>query len=121
MPRLKWTDNVLSQHDVPDVVSARRGVARRIPHTALLHLALIRELHADLGLSVRDALGLARQFLAPDGDGEAWRGSVRDPVRSCIARALARPAVARRARVRACVAPRSAAESPRGEGRRLTK
>ena len=74
---VKWTDNVLSQHRVSDVVSAHRGVARRIPHTALLHLALIRELHADLGLSVRDALGLARQLLAPDGDGEAWRGSVR--------------------------------------------
>jgi hypothetical protein len=74
---LKWTDNVLSQHDVADVVSARRGVARRIPHTALLHLALTRELHTTLGLSVRDALELARQLLAAEGGTETWRGPVR--------------------------------------------
>ncbi len=87
---VKWTDNVLSQHDVADVVSARRGVARRIPHSALLHLALTRELHATLGLSVRDALELARQLLAPEGDGEARRGSVHIRCdRATLERALA--------------------------------
>src|SRR3982750_1848348 len=55
----KWVDNLLSHHDVPDVVIARRGIARRIPHSALLHLALARDLHVELGMSVRDALPLA--------------------------------------------------------------
>jgi hypothetical protein len=61
---IKWTDNVLSQHTVPGVTNARRGVARRIPHATLRHLALTRELHTELGLSVRDALPLARQLLS---------------------------------------------------------
>jgi hypothetical protein len=74
---LKWTDNVLSQHDVPGVATARRGIARRIPHTTLLHLALTRELHAVLGLSVREALPLARQLLSAEGDLGIARGSVR--------------------------------------------
>jgi hypothetical protein len=74
---LKWTDNVLSQHDVAGVATARRGVARRIPHATLLHLALTRELHAMVGLSVGDALPLARQLLSADGDLGIQRGSVR--------------------------------------------
>src|SRR3954468_23721093 len=73
---LKWTDNVLSQHDVPGVAVARRGIARRIPYTTLLHLALTRELHALLGLSVREALPLARQLLSLDGPVGVQRGSV---------------------------------------------
>ncbi|MDQ6635149.1 MAG: hypothetical protein M3Z10_10395 [Gemmatimonadota bacterium] len=47
---------------------ARRGISRRIPHSALLHLALARDLHVDLGMSVRDALSLATSLLA-GGDG----------------------------------------------------
>ena len=73
----KWTDNVLSQHDVPGIDVARRGVARRIPHATLLHLALTRELHAILGLSVRDALPLAQRLLSAEGNQEVRRGSVR--------------------------------------------
>ena len=57
-------DNILSHHDVPDVVSAQRGVSRRISHAALLHLALARSLHVDLGMSVRDALSMAATLLA---------------------------------------------------------
>ena len=60
----KWIDNVLSQHDVPEVVRARRGVARKIPFPALVHLALTRELHISLGLGVREALQLSRELLA---------------------------------------------------------
>lgn len=74
---LKWTDNVLSQHEVPGVATARRGVTRRIPHATLLHLALTRELHAILGLSVRDALPLARQLLSAGGELGIQRGAVR--------------------------------------------
>lgn len=60
----KWLDNVLSHFSVPDVVSEKRGVARRIPHSALLHLALAHELHTELAVSVREALKLASQLLA---------------------------------------------------------
>ena len=74
---IKWTDNVLSQHDVAGVASARRGVTRRISHAALLHLALTRELHAVMGLSVRDALPLAQRLLAAKGDLGISYGSVR--------------------------------------------
>ncbi len=59
----KWIDNLLSQHEVGDVVHARRGVARKISHSALVHLALTRELHELLGMGVRDALQLARELL----------------------------------------------------------
>ena len=72
----KWTDNVLSQHQVPGVTSARRGVARRIPYPALLHLALTYELHVDLGTGVRDALALAHDLLTAAA-GETWRGRIR--------------------------------------------
>jgi hypothetical protein len=73
---LKWTDNVLSQHQVAGVAGARRGVARRIPHASLLHLALTRELHTAMGLGVRDALGLARELLSADDVAGVRRGSV---------------------------------------------
>lgn len=73
----KWTDNILSQHDVPDVVLERRGVARRIPHAALIRLALVRELHARLGLSVREALDISSTLLAPATGGVHQRGHVR--------------------------------------------
>ena len=73
---LKWLDNAISQHSLPEIASARRGVSRRITHSALLHLALTRELHLGLGLSVRDAIGLARELLSRDGETDAWRGPV---------------------------------------------
>jgi len=73
----KWTDNVLAQHDVPGVVAARRGVARRISRAALLQLALTRELHIGLGLGVRDALALAHELLALDAQPSIARESVR--------------------------------------------
>jgi hypothetical protein len=90
----KWTDNVLSQHEVVGVTTARRGVARRIPHATLLHLALTRELHGMVGLSVGDALPLARQLLSAEGGLGIQRGSVR----LLIDRALLERAVDRRLR-----------------------
>ena len=51
----KWLDNTLSHFPVPQVSSEKRGVARRIPHGALVHLALARDLHESLGLGVRRA------------------------------------------------------------------
>ena len=62
----KWTDNLLTQHSIPHVISARRGVARRITHPALIRIALIRQLHASLGVSVADAVRIAAHLLESD-------------------------------------------------------
>lgn len=73
----KWLDNVLSHFPVPDVAVRKRGVARRIPHRALLQLAVTRELHVELGMGVRDALFLASELLASDGDSVSRGGHLR--------------------------------------------
>ena len=59
----KWTDNLLTQHVVPDVISAQRGIARRITHPALIRISLIRQLHISLGVSVADAVRIAAHLL----------------------------------------------------------
>ena len=69
----KWTDNLLSQYAIPGVVTTQRGVARRIPHAALLLLAVVRELHTGVGMSVRDAVALAPRLL-DDASGGAHSG-----------------------------------------------
>ncbi len=74
---LKWLDNLLSHHTIPNVLAERRGVARKIPHPALIHLALARELHIALKLSTRDALALATALLALDDDAVHESGHVR--------------------------------------------
>lgn len=74
---LRWTDNALSLHDVPHVDSTHRGVARRVHYPALLHLAAARELHAELGLSVAEALRAAGELLAPGTDGVIRRRHLR--------------------------------------------
>jgi hypothetical protein len=71
----KWTDNLLSQHEVPDIRRRTRGVARGISWPALLHIALAREIHVQLGCAVRDALGIAGELLAaphPSATLGAW-------------------------------------------------
>ena len=65
---VKWTDNVLSQHSLTEVVSGRRGVARRISYSALVRLALIRQLHAQLGLGVGDSVRLSGELLESGGN-----------------------------------------------------
>jgi hypothetical protein len=60
---VKWTDNLLSQHTIPNVLSAHRGVARRITHQALVRIAIVRQLHVRLGVSVADAVRIAEQLL----------------------------------------------------------
>ena len=71
---LKWTDNLLSQHPIPDVIRARRGVARRITHAALIRIAVIRQLHTTIGVSVADALHIAAELLGPDTQSVSRRG-----------------------------------------------
>lgn len=65
----KWTDNTLSQNHFTGVVSASRGVPRRIGYPALLRLAVVREFHMQLGIGVADALAIAERALAPGADG----------------------------------------------------
>jgi hypothetical protein len=72
----KWTDNLLSQHAIPDVLSSRRGVARRIAYPALVRLALIRQLHAGLGLGVGDAVRIASDLLDSENGGVHERGQL---------------------------------------------
>ncbi|MEO5816575.1 MAG: hypothetical protein ABIT20_14980 [Gemmatimonadaceae bacterium] len=59
----KWIDNLLTQHSIHDVISARRGIARRITHPALIRIALIRQLHIKLGVSVADGVRIAAHLL----------------------------------------------------------
>ena len=74
---LKWTDNTLSQHGVTGVISARRGIARRITFPALLRLAIIRQLHTGLGVSVANGVRLANQLLDSDTVGVHRSGQLR--------------------------------------------
>jgi hypothetical protein len=74
---IKWTDNLLSHHVLPGVTARRRGVARRISRDALIVLALTRELHISLDMSVRAAVAAARAMLAPGGAGVLQSGHVR--------------------------------------------
>ncbi len=63
----KWTDNLLSHHVLPGVVSGTRGLARRIPYQALVRLALVRQLHTVLGIGVADAVRIAGVMLDSAG------------------------------------------------------
>jgi hypothetical protein len=62
----KWVDNLLSHFSVPGVESARQGVARRITLSGVYHVALIRRLNRELGVSVSSAVALASRLLASD-------------------------------------------------------
>lgn len=73
----RWTDNLLSQHTLPDVISAHRGVARRISYPALMRLALIRQLHTRLGLGVGDAIRIASKLLDSGGSSVHESGQLR--------------------------------------------
>ena len=59
----KWVDNLIAHHDLPDVRSRARGVARGISWAGLVRIALIRELHVALGCGVREAVALSDQLL----------------------------------------------------------
>jgi hypothetical protein len=60
---VKWVDNLIAHHDLPDVRSRARGVARGISWPGLVRIALIRELHLALGCGVREAVALSDQLL----------------------------------------------------------
>lgn len=74
----KWVDNLLSQHPVLEGVPVRRqGLARRISHRALIHIAVVRQLNHELGLSVADAVSAAPALLSLEGGGVLMRGHLR--------------------------------------------
>lgn len=64
----KWLDNFLSQHDVPGVVAAERGVARRIPLSALVLVAIARDLQRELGVGLGRGLEAAVRLVGRDDD-----------------------------------------------------
>lgn len=74
---LRWTDNLLTLHDIEDVRSETRGVARKIGYSALLRLAVIRDLHSRLGLGVGDAVALSARLLEPDAGAQIDLGCFR--------------------------------------------
>ena len=73
----RWTDNILSQFEIPDVISERRGVARKLPHSAVVRLAIVRQLHMEMGIGVREALHLTMELLRPGADGVFETGQLR--------------------------------------------
>jgi len=64
----KWLDNFLSQHAVPGVVAAERGVARRIPLSALVLLAIARDLQRELGVGLGRGLEAAVRLVGTGDD-----------------------------------------------------
>lgn len=103
----RWTDNLLSHFEIPDVVSSRRGVARRLTHAAVVRLAIIRQLHAHLGIGTGDAIGLADKMLCsePVGDFESGqlklsvnRADMEQTVNARLAEALESHPIRRRGR-----------------------
>ena len=72
----KWIDNLIAHHEIPDVRSRTRGVARGISWAGLVRIALIRELHLALGCGVREAVALSDDLLrAPTGQVVVGRSS----------------------------------------------
>lgn len=64
----KWLDNFLSQHPVPGVIAEERGVARRIPLSALVLVAIARDLQRGLGVGLRRGLEVARRLVDTTDD-----------------------------------------------------
>lgn len=63
----KWLDNLLSQHEVPGVARSVRGLARRIPLSALVIIAIARDLQRELGVGIARGVPAASR-LAASGD-----------------------------------------------------
>ena len=67
----KWTDNLLSQHAIPEVTHQDRGVARGVSWNALVRIDLIRVLSQELGCGLRGAVSLAAALIDGPGQHEA--------------------------------------------------
>ena len=65
----KWVDNVLSHHQVPGVLQARQGIARRVTPAALLVLDVALRLVRALALPMPQALKTAHRLISARGTG----------------------------------------------------
>ena len=65
----KWVDNVLSHHQVPGVLQARQGIARRVTPAALLVLDVALRLVRALALPMPQALETAHRLISARGTG----------------------------------------------------
>lgn len=65
----KWVDNLLSHFAIPGVEGSRQGLSRRITTEGVYHIALIRVLCRQGGLSLANAVTVSGQFLAVGGQG----------------------------------------------------
>lgn len=65
---LKWVDNLLSHFDIPGIESARQGLARRISTSGVYHIALIRLLSRDAGMTMANAVALGVRLLTTNED-----------------------------------------------------
>ena|SRR5437868_15528225 len=63
----KWVDNTLSHHSINGVVQEKQGVSRQLTIDALLTLSITLLLSAELGSSVRNAIGIAEKIIAQRG------------------------------------------------------
>jgi len=59
----KWVDNLLSHFDLPGVERKRQGSSRRLSATSIHHIALIRAISRNLGVSTAFAVSLAARLL----------------------------------------------------------
>lgn len=64
----KWIDNLLSHSPLFGVLAAKQGVARRISVHGIYHIALVRVLSRDGGMSVDAAVDAAHRLLATDAN-----------------------------------------------------
>lgn len=87
----KWIDNLIAHHEIQDVRSRTRGVARGVSWAGLVRIALIRELHVALGCGVREAVALSDHLLrAPTGQMMVGRWSTLGFERRALEEALQR-------------------------------
>lgn len=60
---VKWTDNLIAHHRLPEVRSRSRGVSRGVSWAGVVRIGVIRALHLRLGCSVREAVRLSDDLL----------------------------------------------------------
>lgn len=97
----KALDNLLGRLQLPEAVSGRQGVDRRIPVSILPELLLTAELSDQLGIPIRVAFALARKlasgtveagpFLRVHADTESIQGEVDRQLEVAIETVVRRP------------------------------
>jgi hypothetical protein len=110
----KWVDNLLSHFSIPGVEGGTQGLPRRISPDGIKHIALVRILTRDAGISVSAAVPLAARLLGTHaaevelGRSISLRLDVEQfdrDIRQTIADAVESVTPARRGRPRRAAAP----------------